>query len=303
MDENFWNDLEIAEGTTEKPNTSTSETEYDHVPEIVAVCLRIINIIVGCFIIYILNKFKQLRVQFYTGYILHCNAIMVFNLILLLVSHLFCYMYQESFIVHCADFVLGIVVLPGEFALWIFMTIDWLLSVCNANKSENFRRWYYQTIILVYLYSISAAVIFPAMCQFDITVFNALDAGKFALFFRFLTIVIATIVYLWKIKRRSVLTANASILSMSAISFSSWLVLAFTITTDSFYIYWIGVCIATCNPILTLILCYYFDINFRTHFIEIIKSKCSQRIESDNSADAIVTMIYSNQINQVQDDM
>lgn len=297
MNEYSLEDFEIVEGSTVGPE----EFEYhvDNIPEIIAACVRIINIVIGCFVIYILKNYRQLRVQFYTSYIMHCNVLMTFNLILLLFSYLFCYIYPEKFIFHCIDFIFSLALIPGEYTLWILMTIDWLLAVYDTDKSGSFRRWYSLTVILIYVYSISAVILFPALCHIDIVISTAIFLSMFAFLFRLLTIIIATGVYFYKRKTQASVAANISVLSMSVITFASWILLAVTFVMQSFYLYWIGVCVATCNPILTLTLCYYFDVNFRTRLTEIMKSICGQSSELEGGSDA-VTMAYSHQINQLQ---
>lgn len=279
------------------PDIETRDRIVAHI--LTLICLS--NTVVCFFIILVIKLSKKLRLQFYTGCVLHCNIVMSGYLMLIsILSYLWLFK-PKLYFQKTEYFKRGIVLLSGQHILYACMAIDFALVAYDKSKSQKFRRNFNLIIIVVYVYIIFfGAFIYQILCHYKPNINIHGYVGATTLLFYFLTITIVSSKYLYKRIKYSVLV-DATPLTISLSHFVWLLLFIMPFITPSYYfiifchILWVS------QPLILFMLWYFVDINFRACAKDAIKCKYKKYVEGENVVDDTVTgAVHGHQNSEAQ---
>lgn len=303
MDEEIAEDIELAEDyddELESPSENQSK-KLGVVISIIITCICVVNLLVCFFIIFLIKRFKKLRVQFYTGYILHCTVTMSGILLLPFFVHfLFPIMAEGRLqLSHCILSEGILAILSGQHILYTSMTIDFAVATFDTGKSEKFRRIFSHIVIGVYLYILVCGVVayqFFCICGIMPYLDISIDIITFGSYI--ITIIIVSVAYLYKrIKFSAVVDSTALKISATHLLLLPFYILIFFV--HSHYYTLTAACLALCNPLIIIALTYFCDINFRGCIIEALRCNCKKYGNAENAEEDNITIAYDHQNSQV----
>lgn len=298
MDEEIVEDIEVQEGSTVQP---LPEEEKHNIAGTIILCICVVNIVACFFTIFVIKTFKKLRVQFYTGYILHCSIIMSVILILLLIAHYLFPLIPKDYLqaIRCIPAEGGVTILSGQHILYTCMAIDFALDAYDKRKSKKFRRNFNKIVIAVYVYIIFfGAFVFQILCFYRLYSYISTLVELIAVCAYIFTIITVSGVYVYKrIKYPALIDTTTSL----KISLSHSLLFLFLISlfVQSYYFTLLSCLLVFSNPLIILMLCCFCDINFRACVIEALRCNCKEYRNAENLENDTISIVYDNRNSQV----